>query len=412
MNILVIGNGFDLAHGLKTKYEDFLKFTQTYTKYDEVCRTMPEIKEVWEAAPEEEKYILLHMGNMFDQNKNLYEELGSLLKDNVWLKYFYSIYESRKLEGKDGWIDFESEISQVIQTLDAYNLDIENGIREGKYKVPLNQRGIDILRPFIGESNKDKGPYMFHFGKDFINRKKRKLLADLKRLIRCLEIYLCEFVTTDDVKKLYDITNLPIIDKVISFNYTDTYEKIYKPDRFVKFNYIHGKADVNKTVETNNMVLGVDEYLQGDDRNQDIEFIEFKKYFQRIHKETGCEYRKWLKEMESDDIYERIVEHTYGSANEVVDYIRRRTAYHKIFFYGHSLDITDKDIIKALILAPKTHTTIYYVDKEDYARKITNLVKIIGQDELISRTGGADRSIFFKEITRKCEDKDLEEKNI
>lgn len=371
MNILVIGNGFDLAHGLKTKYEDFLKFTQTYLEYDEAYRKKPEIK----------------------------EELESLIKDNLWLEYFYSIYESRKQEGKDGWIDFESEISQVIQVLDAYNLDIENGIREGKYKVPLNQRGIDILKPFIMGRDKGIGAYMFHFGKDFINRKKRELLTDLKKLIRCLEIYLCEFVTTDDVKKLYDITNLPIIDKVISFNYTDTYEKIYKPDRFVKFDYIHGKADVNKTVETNNMVLGVDEYLLGDDRNQNIEFIEFKKYFQRIHKETGCEYRKWLKEMESDDIYERIVEQTYGPANEVVDYIIRRTAYHKIFFYGHSLDITDKDIIRALILAQRTHTTIYYLDKEDYARKITNLVKIIGQDELISRTGGVDRSIFFREIT-------------
>lgn len=399
MNILVIGNGFDLAHGLKTKYEDFLKFTQTYLEYDEAYRKKPEIKEVWEDAPEEEKYILLHMGNMFDQNKKLYEELGSLIKHNVWLKYFYSIYESRKQEGKDGWIDFESEISRVIQALDAYNIEIESEMRNGEYIAPLNKGALNIIRPFILDSEIGIGLGMFSFGKDFINRKKRNLLTDLKRLIRCLEIYLCEFVTTDDVKKLNDITNLPIIDKVISFNYTDTYEKIYKPDRFVKFDYIHGKADVNKTVETNNMVLGVDEYLQGDDRNQNIEFIEFKKYFQRIHKETGCEYRKWLKEMESDDIYERIVEHTYGHVNEVVDYIIRRTAYHKIFFYGHSLDITDKDIIRALILAQRTHTTIYYLDKEDYARKITNLVKIIGQDELISRTGGVDRSIFFREIT-------------
>ena len=28
MNILVIGNGFDLAHGLPTKYRDFLKFVE------------------------------------------------------------------------------------------------------------------------------------------------------------------------------------------------------------------------------------------------------------------------------------------------------------------------------------------------------------------------------------------------
>ena len=28
MNILIVGNGFDLAHGLPTKYGDFLKFVE------------------------------------------------------------------------------------------------------------------------------------------------------------------------------------------------------------------------------------------------------------------------------------------------------------------------------------------------------------------------------------------------
>ena len=30
MNIIIIGNGFDLAHGLPTKYNDFLKFIQAF----------------------------------------------------------------------------------------------------------------------------------------------------------------------------------------------------------------------------------------------------------------------------------------------------------------------------------------------------------------------------------------------
>lgn len=30
MNILVIGNGFDLAHGLPTKYTDFLGFVERF----------------------------------------------------------------------------------------------------------------------------------------------------------------------------------------------------------------------------------------------------------------------------------------------------------------------------------------------------------------------------------------------
>lgn len=30
MNILVIGNGFDLAHGLPTRYTDFLDFIKSF----------------------------------------------------------------------------------------------------------------------------------------------------------------------------------------------------------------------------------------------------------------------------------------------------------------------------------------------------------------------------------------------
>lgn len=30
MNLLVIGNGFDLAHGLPTEYRDYLNFTRAF----------------------------------------------------------------------------------------------------------------------------------------------------------------------------------------------------------------------------------------------------------------------------------------------------------------------------------------------------------------------------------------------
>ena len=32
MNIIVIGNGFDLAHGLPTKYTDFLEYVKVLNK--------------------------------------------------------------------------------------------------------------------------------------------------------------------------------------------------------------------------------------------------------------------------------------------------------------------------------------------------------------------------------------------
>lgn len=59
-------------------------------------------------------------------------------------------------------------------------------------------------------------------------------------------------------------------------------------------------------------------------------------------------------------------------------------------------------VIQALDAARHmVETTIYYYskdgrDKSDYERKISNLIKVIGEDELIKRTCGPERTIIFK----------------
>ena len=45
---------------------------------------------------------------------------------------------------------------------------------------------------------------------------------------------------------------------------------------------------------------------------------------------------------------------------------------------GYSLDITDKDILRKFILNENVKIIIFYTDKEDYKKKIINLIKIIG----------------------------------
>lgn len=76
MNILILGNGFDLAHGLNTKYADFLKYCQ-------------------------EKYCTINNVGVDKDNNFLY--------NNVWAKHFLN----KTLQG-DKWIDLENEIYNVI----------------------------------------------------------------------------------------------------------------------------------------------------------------------------------------------------------------------------------------------------------------------------------------------------------
>lgn len=81
-------------------------------------------------------------------------------------------------------------------------------------------------------------------------------------------------------------------DHVLSFNYSDTYEKIYGKEKKIKYDYIHGKANINKNVKTSNLVLGIDEYLMTKERIQNYEFLVFKKFYQRVYKSTDNELFK------------------------------------------------------------------------------------------------------------------------
>ena len=158
------------------------------------------------------------------------------------------------------------------------------------------------------------------------------------------------------------------------------------------------------------MVLGIDEYLLGDRKNKNVEFIAFKKFYQRIFKGTGCEYKKWLdiiqkdyleymqRQIDADDkkyIPDKIQAVLHYYAMQTIK--RQSLKKHNLYIFGHSLDITDKDVLRDLILNDNVYTTIFYPNKEELGRKIANLVKVIGQDELIRRTGGSTKTIEFKQ---------------
>lgn len=261
----------------------------------------------------------------------------------------------------------------------------------------LSQRQLNVLALFLEKMDSSSGMATHVWKKEEIDFWKQKLLEDLNKLTRALEIYLSDYISNFMLGNgLPDIKNLPYLDKILSFNYTCTYQRIYGEHPFLEFDYVHGKAVLRNDIQSTNMVLGIDEYLEGDARDKDLEFIEFKKFFQRIHKETGGLYEGWLEEIQSEKkIYEisAIVKE-----NGIVKKHHRVVKYHKVFIFGHSLDITDKDILRKFILNENVKIIIFYTDKEDYKKKIINLIKIIGQDELVKRTGGKNKTIVFQKI--------------
>lgn len=342
MKILLIGNGFDLAHGLKTRYTDFLEF----------------VKEVKNSNEGNDQYL---------------EECKDLINENVWIIYFLNVYEERVKEGKENWIDFEMEISEKIKTMDSFSKRIKHCL-DKHLSGSIERDEWTSLNILLKAISNEWGP-ISSVNINQIKVIKNRLLTDLNRMIRCLEIYLSKETEDKFIDKI-PLFNELSIDHVLSFNYTNTFEKIYGNED-IEYDYIHGKARFKSDIDQCNLVLGIDEYLSDEEKDKNLEFIQFKKFYQRIYKQTGSHYKDWI-------YYDRFYDPNVT-----------------LYVYGHSLDITDKDILKELILNEYISTTIYYHNQESLQQLITNLVKIIGEENLIHYTGGEQAKICFKEYSGK-----------
>lgn len=369
MNILIIGNGFDIAHNLPTTYKDFIhfmnvieRFRNNTTMVDEFVNQKDDIYENEQLKPGVKKYFdnifssfINYSSQPIDNDSVVYlKKMLDLSEDNLWFKYF------RKKIKEEGnyWTGFESDISDIVQEFEK----IKNITVLGEFS--------DSIKDFLGLNSND----VSSFDHTRYKQLKEKTINDLNNLIMCLEIYLEDCINKLEIELFAPFLYETKIDKVLSFNYTTTFERcfVYRSN-FSEICYIHGKANLD--VDENNMVLGIDEYLSDSEKNINIEFVEFKKYFQRIHKKTGCEYKKWIEEIENQEID--------GQSN--------------LYIWGHSLAITDKDILKEFLLCNNISVTVFYHNKNQYKRQIANLVTVLGQDEMISKVYGLDPKIVFLE---------------
>lgn len=203
MNILVIGNGFDLAHGLPTKYTDFLAFCKmilnVYLVDYRDTEDNEEMEEIWNELKLKPSYNLASLKEVFyDLNSRrtreekydksddtyyenittdtLYDKFHDNIKDNIWIEYFLQC----NMYQKENWIDFEREISKVIQSLDE---DIGHFELEEQAENLTN----NYLKSLFVDDNVTFG---------FIWK---CLLDDLNNLVEALEIYLTEYVECLDM---------------------------------------------------------------------------------------------------------------------------------------------------------------------------------------------------------------------
>lgn len=380
----MIGNGFDLEHDLPTQYVDFLKFVEKFGFIFRWVKNMPK-----ELCTIDDEYLKL----IFEQQdyRNRVDALHIFTDNNIWINHFNCAYKEH-LANSENWVDFESEISDVIQSMDEllkYYINIEKGGSENKELESFYRNKLQNIGNF--------------FSAESIIQKISELLLDLDKLIGALEIYMWDYIGSKRIQYYNpDIAQI-CPDKVLSFNYSDTYKILYAYNqKNVDYSYIHGKAEnnisffvdgaetdkeeidlwIHKNADLNNMVLGIDEYLEEERRSRETDFIAFKKYYQRIYKRNGNEYKKWIEQI-----------------NQNVEAGRKEENI--LYIFGHSLDETDGDILREFITHKHIRTVVYYRNKRQLGQQIANLVKILKSDTMIEMVYGNQPRITFQEQSKR-----------
>lgn len=375
-NILVIGNGFDIAHGLNTSYLEFIDFCDMIGKLEfieesNVSKLIRQInKNKHDSNHSFEQSVYRKITNYFSNSKYLNNDKFSMerkkfikgCKNNFWLKY---VLEHRSIMG-NRWTDFEYIIGSIVEAHAYISNNLKDFKKEQNFQYRKDHKNIEEVYQLLDKYNNSD----LH---DRLSMLKEEMEEGLNDITWMLEVYLTRFLNNKRKKlELFDIVDFRYI---LSFNYTSTYAKMYKKE--AEIHYVHGSADADRDRNENNMVFGIEKTIRNVDENSKYDYLEFQKYYQRIIKKTGLKYRSWLEIKDSK-----------------LKYSSKRC---NIFIYGHSLDYPDGDIIRDLIDCVKSTVFIFYHDKKAFKSLVANLIKIYSEDEVIQFT--EEEKIIFLETS-------------
>ncbi|WP_085840869.1 AbiH family protein, partial [Acinetobacter baumannii] len=377
MNILIVGNGFDLSHYLPTKYDHFMVAMGAIENWDEQKGEM-QFDDLFGSLYEKENYFFKYTKAMYQTDEikistEQVKELKQKLKENVWYQYFSDHVREIKT-----WIDFEQKIEEALiyttHFLDKINEvslnenKLERVIRTSGYKasdydnkfIYLGEKMCHVLCS-IGLLNKD----YYNVGYDDNGRFRKEIATEetnsheyvisskfirsfsnydiynnegglnflnnqLDSFILIFNLYLELFIKTlTPIVDLIEDFNFGFVDKIFSFNYTNTYIKFY--DASVDTDFLHGSCGENQ-----NIVLGISE-LKGD-LLRNLKAYGFTKYHQKLFKNTDYQFLSEDRNIQKILNFWKVIK----ERNLAITLAEKEKHIINIFIWGHSLDISDE----------------------------------------------------------------------
>ncbi len=406
MNILIIGNGFDLAHYLPTKYDHFMGAMQAIEDWNISDGDM-NFDDLFKSFYAKEAWFFGYTKAMYktDDIKLSVDEIEKLkiqLSENVWYQYFSNHVKELKT-----WIDFETKIEEALEvccSLMDQSVKLKNS--SGKFHkyinalstssdkgqgIYLNKKHINmmifmkILR--IKEVDKNsrfitpRTPHNLvndifidnYFDDEELACSKIIIMLNenLNNLIKIFNTYLSDLAQKLNCKQeIVKLEAIESVDLLFSFNYTDTFYRLYQ--RNIPIDFIHGKSG-----DEQNIVLGISDLSHNILR--EFKAYGFVKYHQKLMNNTDYKFIHGNESINNSfSFWQQPRAHT--QQEEIDNTVN-------LIFWGHSLDISDRSYIEEIFTLNdekdlKVRVSIYFYDTQAKFSMLANLIHILGNQKV------------------------------
>lgn len=318
--LVIIGNGFDLAHGFKTSYMDFINwywdkridaFVGNTTKISEDCLCKLSIKadadlSCWNVLAFDNSYFRDIRGNRKYSGYDIIKELQN--NPDIFSVDFTPLFGTiqQSIETR-GWVDIENDYYQLLKKC-TENADCGYSVKELNDQLAFLQlKLIEYLRN-IGTNQYIKELHNAMIEcfdpADFSTEGKKKALENIG----------VENTNLEGIQNHYEERNKLIPNRImlLSFNYTAT-AKMYGNFN-LDFNYIHGELE-----HPENIIFGYGDELDKNyqdilDRNDNelLKNVKSVKYLETRH------YHDMLEFLMSAPFQVLIMGHSCGNSDRTL----------------------------------------------------------------------------------------------
>jgi len=289
--IILIGNGFDLAHGLKTGYKDFI---------DDFCVQVETNDEMWGLVMKTEKTKTVNFETLLENEENFKN------------KFFYAVKKDLNIQN---WVDVEK----------VYYNELVNCMKNAEKNKEKNTHPdytISHLNEEFGFFEKRLKDYL---SEKVVQKDKEDPTEKKDKKKDSIVTYLNATYLTEEKEEKYDTTY------IVNFNYTDTDQKYADEIKTMSENEcsvirLHGTLNDPK----NPMIFGYGDELAKN--YKELEELDDNRYL---------EYVKSIKYSLTDNYYD-----LYSFING--------EDYH-IYLFGLSCGNSDRTLLNELFEPGPTH---------------------------------------------------------